>query len=338
MAVNAKLKEYIPTQEIPLLDRLNDVIQRHESFVITTHILPDGDGLGGEMALYCYLKELGKKCVIMNCDQTPEKFSLVDPDGEIQVWDPKKEMPHAEIIFALDVNELNRIGGMSDQFEKMKAKVMFIDHHISEASIKKEHVIDEDISSMGEFLYRFFRYVKAEITFKMAMALYVSIYTDTNVFRHRKTTALSHVISAALVDIGVNPEQVYKKIHQTRSLPHMHLLGEILNHVQTTPDGKIAWVEITQPMQKKYGAVSEDTEGFVDYLLALKEIEIAILFREESTGFVKASFRSKGNIEIFPTVQKLGGGGHVYEAGLSRKGPMKDVVALILKETKALIL
>lgn len=331
------LKEKSLPQDTILFDHLKAIIDGHQSFIITTHVLPDGDGLGGEIALASYLRNNGKVCHIINFDSVPEKFKILDPDFEIEVWDKNKILPKAQVIFAVDMNDWRRVGPLFQEFDKLNAKVVFIDHHLSSQEIKKNHIIQEDISSMGEFLYRFFRYVGSEITFKMALALYVSIYTDTNVFRHRKTTALSHAICAALVDMGVNPETVYQRVHQTKSLSEMHLLGEILNHIQTTHDGKIAWVEVTQELQKKYKAKSEDTEGFVDYLLTLKDIEIALLFREENNGQVKVSARSKGNVKIHPTIERLGGGGHTFEAGLLQEGAMQEVVYKTLLEIKKLV-
>lgn len=329
-------------EEHPLWERLNTIIQAHHSFIITTHILPDGDGLGGEVALSAYLKQIGKECFIINGDPTPEKFSIVDPDLEIKQWNPQDPLPKAQVIFAVDVNDWKRLGSLAKPLEQLKeqlkAKSIFIDHHIADEKLKQEHIIDERTSSMGEFLFQFFKYIEAEITFKMALAMYVSIFTDTNAFRHRKTTALSHAICAALVETGVNPALVTKQVHQTRSLANLHLLGEVLKTVQVTPDGKIAWIEVSQALQKKYGATSEETQGVVDYLLALKEIEIGIFFREESDGMIAVSFRSKGNVEIYPLVKKLGGGGHAYEAGvLIRKGTLQEVVQRVLAEVQKFI-
>jgi len=325
------------SKEHLLFDRLNHYIQSNQRFLITTHQLPDGDGLGGEIALAGYLKAIGKERRIINSDPTPEKFSLVDPDSEIEIWGNKRALPEVDVIFALDVNDLSRVGALSTPLKKLERRVVYIDHHISEEKLKGEHIIDPEISSMGEFLFRFFRYARAEITFKMALAMYVSIFLDTHRFRHRRTTALSHAIAAALVDLGVNPTEVHQQVHQRRSLNEMHLLGEVLNRVQTTDDGKIAWVGIPLELQKKYNASAEESQGFVDLLLNLKDIEIAVLFREEAKNQIRVSFRSKGKIEIYPFVKKLGGGGHAYEAGTLLRQPFSQAVEETLRRLREFI-
>jgi len=129
-------------RENDLFDRLKQIIEGHQSFIITTHLIPDGDGLGGEIALATYIRELGKDCVIINSDPTPEKFSLVDPDNDIQVWQTDMVIPPAEIIFAVDVNEEGRVGGHLNLLKKTEAKLIFIDHHIMDDSIKGQHIID----------------------------------------------------------------------------------------------------------------------------------------------------------------------------------------------------
>ena len=105
-------KSYAVSKEDLLFDKLNQIIRSNQRFVITTHQLPDGDGLGGEIALASYLKAIGKECHMINSDPTPEKFSLVDPDSEIQVWDDKGTLPKTDVIFALDVNEIKRVGAL----------------------------------------------------------------------------------------------------------------------------------------------------------------------------------------------------------------------------------
>jgi len=326
-----------PLLEEAIFQRLKKIIDGHNKFIITTHILPDGDGLGGEIALSEYLKQLGKECTIINSDPVPEKFSLVDTDFEIQQWDAQKPLPQAEVILAIDVNDWQRIGPMTKALELLKARVVYIDHHMADEVFKQEHIIDEEISSMGELLYRYFDFVDAEVNFKMAMAMYVSIFTDTNAFRHRKTTSLSHQICASLVEVGVNPNEVFQRVHQTRTLKQMHFLGDILKQVKTMAGGKIAWVEVTEKMIKQYDASKEDTQSFIDHLLILKDAEVALMFREEDSKHIKVSFRSKGRVEIFPLVASLGGGGHAFEAGTLKEGSLQDVVKSVLKQVTELV-
>src|SRR3989344_4020487 len=106
MTIHQKLMK--KEAESGLFDRLSDLIKCHQRFVVTTHLVPDGDGLGGEIALAEYLKELGKECIILNSDSTPDKFALVDPDQDIKIWQGEA-FPEVDIIFGVDVNDKDRL-------------------------------------------------------------------------------------------------------------------------------------------------------------------------------------------------------------------------------------
>ena len=144
-------------------------------------------------------------------------------------------------------------------------------------------------------------------------------------------------VAASLVEIGVSPEQVHHHVHQNRTLDEVHLLGEALKRIQLSQDKKIAWIELTRDLQQKYQASTEDSQGFADHLIRLKDIEVGILFREEGPGEVKVSFRSKGNIEIYPLANQLGGGGHQFEAGVLMKGDLASIRKKVLESVHALL-
>ena len=42
------------------MDRILEAIRTNTRFVLTTHVNPDGDGIGSELAHYHHLKALGK--------------------------------------------------------------------------------------------------------------------------------------------------------------------------------------------------------------------------------------------------------------------------------------
>ena len=65
---------------------IRQFIDRHDSFVVTSHINPDGDAIGSEMGLTHFLRALGKQVVIMNSTETPEVLRFLDPEDEIRVW------------------------------------------------------------------------------------------------------------------------------------------------------------------------------------------------------------------------------------------------------------
>ncbi|OGQ36808.1 MAG: hypothetical protein A3F16_04165 [Deltaproteobacteria bacterium RIFCSPHIGHO2_12_FULL_43_9] len=320
------------------LDKIKDIFDKNETFLVTTHVLPDGDGLGGEIALGGYLKQLGKTFRIINHDETPEKFNFLDSRGWIEVCsDLKSNISAPDVIILVDCGELSRVGSVADEIKKFKSKILVIDHHINKLRDIEEQFVDTNASSIGEMLYRYFTHVETEITFEMAQALYVSILTDTGSFRHSRTTSLSHIIAARLIDLGVDPEATYQKIYATDSVAKIRLLGEVLSRLKVESGGRLVWSVITKPEREMYGATEDDPSSFIDIFMLIEPVEIAALIREDDSGMMKVSLRSKGDFDVFKVAEALGGGGHTYAAGASIRGGMEEVVKKVVERCKEII-
>ena len=150
---------------------------------------------------------------------------------------------------------------------------------------------------------------------------YVSIMTDTNSFRYSRTTPLSHRIAAAMIELGVNPEEVYQAIYSSKEVSHLQLLGHTLQNVKVASSGKLAWIELGLDLRKKHQASVDDTQSFLNLLLLLKDAEVVCLFREEEDGQIRVSIKSKGRIVVNKIAAELGGGGHEYAAGVAFTSP-----------------
>ena len=141
--------------------------------------------------------------------------------------------------------------------------------------------------------------------------------TDTNSFRYSRTTPLSHRIAAAMIELGVNPEEVYQAIYSSKEVSHLQLLGHTLQNVKVASSGKLAWIELGLDLRKKHQASVDDTQSFLNLLLLLKDAEVVCLFREEEDGQIRVSIKSKGRIVVNKIAAELGGGGHEYAAGVA---------------------
>lgn len=319
------------------MEKVAKIIQQHQKFLITTHSQPDGDGLGSEMALHWYLKKIGKKSVVMNTHPTPAKFHLVDPHEEIQVYRPLVRLPQVDCVFVMDTNELKMLGALEEPLRKMGVPTIFIDHHVPDLENLSEHLIDEAYGSTGELVYSFLRYLRAEVDAEMALAIYVAIVTDTGSFRFKRTTANSHRIAAELLQKGVLPEQVFSQIYARDSFAKVRLFGHVLEHVQKSDDGRIAWIIVPKELRERYQATVEDTESYVNSLSYLQGVDIGILFREEDDGRVKISLRGSSEVPVVGIAKKFGGGGHRHAAGAKLNQSLSEGVKAIVAEAQQLI-
>lgn len=329
------------------LSEAGRLLARSQSIVITTHVMPDGDGLGAEFALYHYLKRLGKNVRIVNPDPVPARYHFLDR-GCVEVASAVgADWRRFDLAVIVDTNDTRRLGAFWPVIEKHAADVLVFDHHPGleghesgtfSKSIDVHSVVDVRSSSIGELLYRLFHQAHdlldpASSSFRLspeiALGLYVSIITDTNSFRYSRTTALSHRIAADLIDYGLQPEEIYQDVYSTKSMDHLRLIGEVLSRVSEVPIGDgsrtVAWVEITRAARQKYGASSDDTQTIVNFLLLLKKAEVLVLFREEDDARIKVSLKSKGVMKVSDVAQEFGGGGHDFAAGFSQSGRLEEV-------------
>ncbi len=309
--------------------------------LLSTHLLPDGDGLGAETALFHYLKSAQKDCRVYNPDPIPKRYRFLDPD-ETFLREPQKEelWDHFDLWVIVDTNDPRRLGKLWNELSARTKRIIFLDHHPDIVNdlpaAYPSHttlVSDPHSSSIGELLYHLFKDLQlSPMNRDIALGLYVSVMTDTNSFRYSRTTPEAHRIAAETIQMGVNPEQVYQAIYSSKEVSHLHLLGCILQNVQITAGGKIAWLEIPLELRKKYHATSDDTQSFLSFLLLLKDAEVVCLFREEGDGKVRVSMKSKGRVIVNQIASKLGGGGHEFAAGLALLQTLEETVRSVIPQ------
>ena len=66
--------------------QLEQILNKKKRVILSTHVNPDGDGLGTELAFYHYLSSKGIDCRIINSSPTPPKFTFLDPDNSIYIY------------------------------------------------------------------------------------------------------------------------------------------------------------------------------------------------------------------------------------------------------------
>lgn len=326
--------------------KLKDLLQAAKRVLISTHVLPDGDGLGAETALYHYLKRSKKSCRVYNPDPVPRRYRFLDPQGkflhgptEVELWD------QWDLWIIVDTNDPRRLGKLWPELSLRARRIVFLDHHPdllggAEVTYPPHASLVSDVgsSSIGELLYRLFSNLNlTKLNQDIALGLYVSVMTDTNSFRYARTTALAHYIAGEMIDLGVNPEEVYQAIYSSKELSHLHLLGNMLQNVKTSHNGKIAWLELRLDLRKKHLASADDTQSFLSLLLLLKSAEIVCLFREEDDHAVRVSIKSKGKIIVNKVAMELGGGGHDYAAGLALSLSMEKTVDAVVRRLGDLV-
>ncbi len=304
------------------------LFRQHQNFVLTTHVNPDGDGLGSEIALGDWLSSKGKKATILNHNATPEVYRFLDPDKLILQYDPsihQTVLDAADVIVVLDTNHPGRLGSLEKSVLKSKAKKICIDHHLEPARFADQYVIDESATSTGEIVYRLLvgDSGSAAISQTIASALYCAIVTDTGSFRYSNIDPDIHRIVAHLIECGADPGGIYREVYEQWTPGRIQLLGEALATLRVEYGGRLAHITVDQAMLKRTGTSEADTDNFTIYPMSIGAVTSGILFLELQDG-VKMSLRSRGEIPINELAKEFGGNGHRNAAGARLRGVSLD--------------
>lgn len=319
--------------------QIKQIIDQKKSFVLTTHINPDGDGLGCEIALAEHLRSLGKEVTILNRSPMANNYRFLDPYNEIIVFDSNENqhlLEAAEAYFILDISDWGRMKEIGNYLQSTNKPKICIDHHHCPYKFTDIDVIDSKASSTGELVFDLLVYLGAKITKRIAEAIYTCILTDTGSFRFSNTTPEAHKIAAQLVDAGVCSRSIYQSVYEQNSPEKVKLFGFVLSKLKFECRGGLAWFNVTQELLTKTNAHSWDTEGFADYPRSIRGVEVSLMFTELEENRTKVSFRSKGNIPLNSVAMKLGGGGHEFAAGALLEYPLKTANQIVLEEVRRL--
>jgi phosphoesterase RecJ-like protein len=299
-------------------DACRELFEHKQRFVLSTHVNPDPDAIGSELALALFLRSRGKVVSILNHSATPSNCLFLDPQKTILEFKPERHadlIATADVIVVLDANQPGRLQSLQPFVMQSKATKLCIDHHLERQPFADLYVIDEQAAATGEILFDLFLHCDPEsVSEEIATALYAAIMTDTGSFRFPKTDATLHLVVAGLIERGADPVQIYHETYEQGSAKRLLLLGHVLSTLQLSHGGRVASVFVTRAMFEKTETTEEDTENFVTYTLTIAGVQVGLMFTELPGG-VKISFRSRGQIAVNKLAQEFGGNGHMNAAG-----------------------
>jgi phosphoesterase RecJ-like protein len=318
--------------------KLSEIIDSNNSFLLTTHVNPDADAIGSEIAFYKILKELEKVVHIVNHSQTPYNLRFLDPDKVIEKYDEtehRKFLIESDVLVALDFNKADRLVSMQTAYKESNKLKICIDHHQDPEDFADHFFTESDYAATGHILYDLVAKTKlVKMNREIAYPIYAAIMTDTGSFRFERTNSGLHRIIADLLDYGIKPSEVYDNLYDESKLSKIKLLGRCLNSLQIIDGGKIGHMILTQKDFNELNAIESDTENFVNFILSVEGVKLGLLFIELKNGF-KVSFRSKGNLPVNKLAAEFGGGGHINASGARfRDNQIEELLPKILNRAK----
>lgn len=307
-------------------------IQNYKHIGVFSHVRPDGDCIGSQVALCRWLQANGFEAAAFNDDDVPENLLWLTDYYPIQK--PTDEaMNRCDFFIVVDGNAPHRFGRYEFYQAENKLPTAMIDHHPDPEDVFDITISDPKASSTCELIYYLYKeHDVSQIDPKTARALYTGMITDTGLFQFDSVKPKTLRAASDILEHGnFTPNEVAEKVFSSRTLSQLRLLSQALETINLYQDNQIAVMSVTQSMLNDTGTTSADTEGFVNYPLSILGVKAAILFKDLDEDGVKMSLRSKSNVDVNVWARELGGGGHKKAAGAWHEGPLQKAVTETVK-------
>ncbi len=306
------------------LEELSAFLESRRNIVITTHQKPDGDAMGSSLALYNYLIGLNQNVIVISPTEYPAYFSYLPGCDQVINHLEKPELSKAaiasaELIFCLDFNDLSRIEPLDQLISNnTAAKIALVDHHMHPKDFAYWVLHDTKSSSTCELIYRLLGLLDSEYipTKEVAECIYTGILTDTASFSNGATSKAALLITARLLDCGLNIISVQEQLNQNGREEKLRFIGNALSrNMIIREDIGVGIIVIDRKDAYRYNLQTGDTEGLVNYPLSIQNVKVAILLKQEAK-MIKLSFRSKGEFSVERICREnFEGGGHRNASG-----------------------
>ena len=323
-------------------------IQNANQVAILTHQSPDGDAMGSSLAMYHFIKSLGKEAQVIVPNAFPDFLAWMPGADAVLLYDAHKAqadayLEAADLIVCTDFNAPNRIGSLGDKMLTLTCPKVMIDHHLHPDNFVDAMISVPEASSTCELVYGFLMN-SSSLSPQIATCLYTGLMTDTGNFSYNSNRPQIYPMIATLIEAGVNKDEIYNAVFNQYSVDRMKLVGYCLyQKMRVFPEHHAALIYLNRKELYRFNFQKGDAEGIVNMPLQSKDIYYSVFMREdkatpdemEKNGGIKTkiklSFRSQGDrpVNIFAS-EVFNGGGHANASGGEYYGSLTEAVQLFL--------
>jgi bifunctional oligoribonuclease and PAP phosphatase NrnA len=318
-------------------EQVLEELRHADKLLLTTHENPDGDALGSLLAMHRMLQQLGKNSLMyMSPDEFPLPWEYRGFSFDGLVGAPPADVAERTIVF-LDCGNIDRMP--VDFLQEDGLHILNIDHHHDNTRFGTVNLVVPEASCTAEIVWGLSKELEVVITPGIADALYVGLVTDTGRFMYENTSAEAHRMAAELIEAGVQPHQVYRRLWEDLPFRRLQLLQRALASVERHDNGAMTVAHLTKQDYEATGALETDSEGVVDHMRAVEGTRVAVLVREllseDREGMRKVSLRATdGSVDVSRLARTFGGGGHPQAAGFSTAVPYPELIERLREQVR----
>jgi bifunctional oligoribonuclease and PAP phosphatase NrnA len=314
-----------------VLQQIREELLRAERFLITSHLKPDGDSIGSQMAMAYALRALGKQVRLVNRDQALPALLAFPGVSEIEIAD--RVEGEYDLVLVMECSDLARTGveGLD------RYRIVNIDHHPGNAMYGAVNWFDAGAAACAEMVFDVVQSLGVRLTPEIATHIYVAILTDTGSFHYSSISPRTFDICRQLLEAGADPVSIARNVFDSNNIGRLRLFGAVLGSVELDESGRLAAIYLDKAMARASGGTYDDTEGLINLPLTVKEILAVVFFKEAETNQYRISMRSKGAIDVCAVAKQFGGGGHKNASGCTVQGSLAEVRQQVMPLVQAAI-
>ena len=332
------------------MTNIHTFIQPAQHVVLLTHQSPDGDAMGSSLAMYHYIKSLGKEAHVIVPNAFPEFLAWMPGADSVLLYDSQKAqadsyLEKADLVICTDFNAPSRIGALGDKMLTLACPKLMIDHHLHPSDFADFIVSEPEASSTCELVYEVLSTLNSQLSTPIATCLYTGLMTDTGNFSYNSNRPQIYSIISQLVAAGANKDEIYNAVFNQYSVDRMKMVGYCLyQKMRVFPEHHTALIYLSRKELYRFNFQKGDAEGIVNMPLQSKDIHYSVFMREDKatpdemeknggiSTKIKLSFRSQGDrpVNVFAS-EVFNGGGHANASGGEFYGPLQDAIQLFLE-------
>ena len=336
------------------MNEIHSYIQHATKVAIFTHQSPDGDAMGSSLAMYHYVRSLGKTARVIVPNAFPDFLAWMPGADTVWQYDTQKQqadsyLAEVDLVICTDFNDPKRIGEVGDRMVEMDCPIVLIDHHLNPTDFADFIVSVPEASSTCELVWEVIgdrlevRGDRLEAR-DIATCVYTGLMTDTGNFSYNSNRPQIYPMIAQLIEAGVDKDAIYNAVFNQYSVDRMKMVGYCLyQKMRVFPENHAALIYLNRKELYRFNFQKGDAEGIVNMPMQSKDIYYSVFMREDKAtpdemakngGIktkIKLSFRSQGDrpVNVFAS-EVFNGGGHANAAGGEYYGPLAEAVQLFL--------
>ncbi len=310
-------------------------IRDNERFLVSTHLNPDGDGIGAAMAMKWLLVKLSKKAEIVLESDAPESLDFFQDYQWVLKYGKETEgMEKFSSVIMVDAPSMERAGDAANLIED-GAGILNVDHHVSNERFGTVNLIDLEAASSTQIVHEIIRELGVFVDPACAEYLFTGLVIDTGRFRFSNTTADTFRSASELVAAGAVPSRITERLFYYKTLETTRALGKFINSIDIHLNGLVATAQFDHDYILSDEWRNTNSEGFVNHALSIQGVEVAMFLREVEKGVTRASLRAKNDFDVNRLAGVFGGGGHAKAAGCTIRSPLAQAKAKLLDSAAA---